>query len=124
MLYTSDACQAAVVEVLPFVPALSPECLRYSYSAVSYVVVTLPPPPHPAPPHHHHLSPPHIVLLPLQWPALLRPLSQLNELPAMVLERYSAVQTVCFCGAFPEIGRAWATMDNTLFLWRFDRWCA
>ena len=42
----------------------------------------------------------------------------------MVLERYSAVQTVCFCGAFPEIGRAWATVDNSLFLWRFDRWCA
>ena len=75
-----------------------------------------------APPSQHHV--PERAAVALQWPALLRPLSQLNELPAMVLERYSAVQTVCFCGVFPEIGRAWATVDNSLFLWRFDRWCA
>ncbi len=61
---------------------------------------------------------------PPQWPALLRPLSQLAELPKMVLERYAGVQTVAFCGVFPEIGRAWASIDNSLFLWRYDRWCA
>lgn len=43
-----------------------------------------------------------------------------NELPAAVLERYSTRQSVCFCGVLPEIGRAWATVDNALFLWRFD----
>ena len=59
----------------------------------------------------------------MQWPALLRPLSQLAELPKMVLERYAGVQTVAFCGVFPEIGRAWASIDNSLFLWRYDRWC-
>lgn len=59
----------------------------------------------------------------MQWPAVLRPLTQLAELPAQVLERYSAVQTVCFCGVFPQIRRAWASVDNTLFLWRLDRWC-
>lgn len=32
-------------------------------------------------------------------------------------------QTVAFCGVFPEIKRAWATVDNSLFLWRFDKWC-
>lgn len=40
----------------------------------------------------------------------------------MVTDRYNACQTVAFCGAFPEIRRAWATVDNSLFLWRFDTW--
>lgn len=60
----------------------------------------------------------------LQWPPLLRPLTQLAELPERVLDRYNAVQTVAFCGVFPEIRRAWASVDNALFLWRLDRWCA
>lgn len=42
----------------------------------------------------------------------------------MVLDRHSACQTVCFCGVFPEINRAWASVDNSFFMWRFDRWCA
>ena len=42
----------------------------------------------------------------------------------MVLERYNACQTVAFCGVFPEIKRAWATVDSRLYLWRYDRWCA
>jgi hypothetical protein len=33
-------------------------------------------------------------------------------------------QTVAFCGVFPDIKRAWASVDNSLFLWRFDKWCA
>lgn len=33
------------------------------------------------------------------------------------------MQTVAFCGVFPEIKRAWASVDNSLFLWRFDKWC-
>ena len=41
-----------------------------------------------------------------------------------MLERYNAVQTVAFCGVFPEIRRAWASVDNELFLWRLDRWWA
>jgi nuclear pore complex protein Nup155 len=28
---------------------------------------------------------------------------------------------VCFCGVLPSINRAWATVDNALFLWRLDR---
>lgn len=61
----------------------------------------------------------------VQWPSLLRPLSPiLNEMPGMVLERYGACQTVAFCGVFPDIRRAWASVDNSLFLWRFDKWCA
>lgn len=58
----------------------------------------------------------------MQWPSLLRPLTQLSELPQPVLQRYNAVQTVAFCGVFPEIRRAWASIDNELFLWRLDRW--
>ena len=37
------------------------------------------------------------------------------------MERYSTRQSVCFCGVLPEINRAWATVDNALFLWRLDR---
>jgi nuclear pore complex protein Nup155 len=40
----------------------------------------------------------------------------------MVMERYTACQTVAFCGVFPELRRAWASVDNALFLWRFDKW--
>lgn len=52
----------------------------------------------------------------------MRPLAQLQELPAQVIEKHSTVQTVCFCGVFPQIRRAWASVDNMLFLWRLDRW--
>ena len=45
-----------------------------------------------------------------------------NEMPKMVMERFSGCQTVAFCGVFPEINRAWASVDNALFLWRYDRW--
>ena len=59
----------------------------------------------------------------MQWPALLRPLSPIvNEMPSLVLDRYNSCQTVAFCGALPQIQRAWATVDNSLFLWRHDRW--
>ena len=37
------------------------------------------------------------------------------------MERYSTRQSVCFCGVLPSINRAWATVDNALFLWRLDR---
>ena len=56
---------------------------------------------------------------PSQWPAEITSM-RTHELPAVVLERYSTRQSVCFCGVFPEIRRAWATVDNALFLWRFD----
>ena len=61
----------------------------------------------------------------MQWPALVRAQSSsVTGIPAMVLERYNACQTVAFCGVFPEIKRAWATVDSRLYLWRYDRWCA
>jgi len=59
----------------------------------------------------------------LQWPSLLRPTSSMmGKMPAMVLQRFNACQVVCFCGVFPSIRRAWASVDNSLFLWRFDKW--
>ena len=57
-----------------------------------------------------------------QWPSLLRTLSPaLLDLPPMVQDKYRACQAMCFCGLFPSIGRAWASVDNSLFLWRYDR---
>lgn len=41
----------------------------------------------------------------------------------MVQDKYRTCQTMCFCGVFPEIRRAWASVDNSLFLWRYDRRC-
>eukprot|EP00878_Enallax_costatus_P030926 GHUV01033740.1.p1 GENE.GHUV01033740.1~~GHUV01033740.1.p1 ORF type:complete len:413 (+),score=119.95 GHUV01033740.1:567-1805(+) len=56
------------------------------------------------------------------WPSLLRPLSSvMPELPAMVQDKYRTCQTMCFCGVFPEIRRAWASVDNSLYLWRYDQ---
>lgn len=42
----------------------------------------------------------------------------------MLIERYNAAggQGTALCGIFPSIRRAWATVDNSLFLWRFDKW--
>ena len=48
--------------------------------------------------------------------------SSLTGMPPMVLDHFAACQTVAFCGVFPEIGRAWATVDARLYLWRYDRW--
>lgn len=56
------------------------------------------------------------------WPSLLRAVSpSMPDLPAMVQDKYRTCQTMCFCGVFPEIRRAWASVDNSLFLWRYDR---
>ena len=59
----------------------------------------------------------------MQWPPVLKPRSPVgSNMPGMVLDRYNAVQKGCFCGIFPEIKRAWASVDNSLFLWRYDKW--
>lgn len=64
---------------------------------------------------HLHAPPPS------QWPSPIRVLSpQMSNLPGMVLDKYRTAQTMCFCGVFPEIKRAWASIDNSLFLWRYE----
>ena len=69
----------------------------------------------PAPPCWHLLA-----SLSPQWPPLLA-LGPLAELPAMVLDRYRAADGVCLAGLLPDLGRAWATVDASLFLWRLGR---
>ena len=59
----------------------------------------------------------------LQWPSIIDVASN-RELPPVLIERYNAAggQGTALCGVFPSIRRAWATVDNSLFLWRFDKW--
>jgi Nup133 N terminal like len=58
----------------------------------------------------------------LQWPALVE-VSELRELPSMLVERYHSVgEVTTLCGIFPDIHRAWASVDSSLFIWRYDKW--
>ena len=59
---------------------------------------------------------------PPQWPPLLS-VVQHRQLPSVVEERVLTRQVFSLCGLFPEIHRAWATVDNALFLWRYDAQC-
>ncbi|XP_024539269.1 nuclear pore complex protein NUP155-like [Selaginella moellendorffii] len=58
-----------------------------------------------------------------EWPPYID-VSKKRELPPQVMECYNAGvgQGMAFCGIFPTIRRAWATVDETLFMWRFDKW--
>ncbi|XP_048318324.2 nuclear pore complex protein NUP155 isoform X1 [Ziziphus jujuba] len=60
---------------------------------------------------------------PREWPPLVEVLDTW-ELPPVLIERYNAAggEGTALCGVFPEIRRAWASVDNSLFLWRFDKW--
>ncbi|XP_052204518.1 nuclear pore complex protein NUP155 [Diospyros lotus] len=60
---------------------------------------------------------------PREWPPLVEVVDTW-ELPPILIDRYNAAggEGTALCGIFPEIRRAWATVDNTLFLWRFDKW--
>ncbi|KAL6001329.1 hypothetical protein ACLOJK_007063 [Asimina triloba] len=58
-----------------------------------------------------------------QWPPVVEAVDT-QELPPVLIERYNASggEGTALCGIFPEIRRAWASVDNSLFLWRFDKW--
>ncbi|WVZ26524.1 hypothetical protein V8G54_005068 [Vigna mungo] len=60
---------------------------------------------------------------PREWPPSVEVVNTW-ELPPVLIERYNAAggEGTAFCGIFPEIRRAWASVDNSLFLWRFDKW--
>ncbi|XAR72194.1 hypothetical protein NMG60_11018751 [Bertholletia excelsa] len=60
---------------------------------------------------------------PREWPPLVE-VANTWELPPVLIERYNAAggEGNALCGIFSEIRRAWATVDNSLFLWRFDKW--
>ncbi|XP_043693925.1 nuclear pore complex protein NUP155-like isoform X2 [Telopea speciosissima] len=60
---------------------------------------------------------------PREWPPLVEVVDTL-ELPPVLTERYNAAggEGTVLCGIFPELRRAWASVDNSLFLWRYDKW--
>ncbi|EEF36426.1 protein with unknown function [Ricinus communis] len=60
---------------------------------------------------------------PREWPPLIE-VGDTWELPPVLIERYNAAggEGTALCGIFPQIRRAWASVDNSLFLWRFDKW--
>ncbi|KDO60757.1 hypothetical protein CISIN_1g0005461mg, partial [Citrus sinensis] len=60
---------------------------------------------------------------PREWPPLVEVVDTW-DLPTVLVERYNAAggEGNALCGIFPEIRRAWASVDNSLFLWRFDKW--
>ncbi|GFS70486.1 nuclear pore complex protein Nup155 [Nephila pilipes] len=54
----------------------------------------------------------------------LHSLSQLNmvkriPLPSELVEQFGFMQSNCQMGLFPEVGRAWLTIDSNIFLWSF-----
>ncbi|KAL3644731.1 hypothetical protein CASFOL_009911 [Castilleja foliolosa] len=59
---------------------------------------------------------------PREWPPLVE-VVDMWELPPVLIERYNSAggEGTALCGIFPEIRRAWASVDNSLFLWRFDK---
>uniref|UniRef100_A0A0E0LAV3 Uncharacterized protein n=1 Tax=Oryza punctata TaxID=4537 RepID=A0A0E0LAV3_ORYPU len=60
---------------------------------------------------------------PKEWPPLVE-VAETRQLPPMLVERYNAAagEGTALCGIFSEIHRAWATVDNSFFIWRFDKW--
>ncbi|KAF5201025.1 Nuclear pore complex protein [Thalictrum thalictroides] len=60
---------------------------------------------------------------PKEWPSSVEVVDHW-DLPPVLIDRYNAAggEGTALCGIFPEIRRAWATVDNSLFLWRFDKW--
>ncbi|XP_072227693.1 nuclear pore complex protein Nup155 [Leuresthes tenuis] len=64
---------------------------------------------------------------PLQGPGLLSvpnlpELSSVRRvpLPPELVEQFSHMQFNCMMGVFPEISRAWLTIDNDIFMWNYE----
>lgn len=60
---------------------------------------------------------------PKDWPPLVE-IAETRQLPPILIERYNAAagEGTALCGIFSDIHRAWATVDNSFFVWRFDKW--
>ena len=41
-------------------------------------------------------------------------------LPAELVEHFGQMQCNCLIGLFPEIERAWLTIDSDIYVWRFE----
>ncbi|KAI1285437.1 Nuclear pore complex protein [Halotydeus destructor] len=55
----------------------------------------------------------------------MRSVSQISKLttiplPTNLREQFSQMQQNCEMGLFPEIGRAWLTVDSNIYLWSYD----
>ncbi|XP_039282164.1 nuclear pore complex protein Nup155 [Nilaparvata lugens] len=52
----------------------------------------------------------------------MKNLSVMNKvpLPPEILEHFSHLQCHCMMGIFPEINRAWLTIDSDIFIWNFE----
>ncbi|DBA94363.1 TPA: hypothetical protein ACH3X1_001969 [Trebouxia sp. C0004] len=60
--------------------------------------------------------------LPAGWPAVLSQEASITRpMPDMVIDSQRQVQAACFCGVFPEIEHAWASVDNVLYVWDTSR---
>ncbi|XP_031414368.1 nuclear pore complex protein Nup155 [Clupea harengus] len=64
---------------------------------------------------------------PLQGPGLVNvpSLPELSPykrvpLPPELVEQFSHMQCNCMMGVFPEISRAWLTIDNDIFMWNYE----
>ncbi|DBA89731.1 TPA: hypothetical protein ACH3X2_004613 [Trebouxia sp. C0005] len=60
--------------------------------------------------------------LPAGWPAVLSQEASITRpMPDMVIDSQRQMQAACFCGVFPEIEHAWASVDNVLYVWDTSR---
>lgn len=44
---------------------------------------------------------------------------QIHVIPDILMAQFEGRECRCFMGLFAQIGRAWMTVDNRLFLWDF-----
>ncbi|KAJ2701379.1 hypothetical protein H4218_001444 [Coemansia sp. IMI 209128] len=56
--------------------------------------------------------------LPVDWQVVTK--QRLIPLPDALFEQYDLLECRCFMGLFPEIKRAWITVDHRLFLWNYE----
>ncbi|KAJ2725118.1 hypothetical protein GGI07_001488 [Coemansia sp. Benny D115] len=56
--------------------------------------------------------------IPSDWQVVTK--QRLVALPDALFEQYDLLECRCFMGLFPEIKRAWITVDHRLFLWNYE----
>ncbi|ALC39288.1 Nup154 [Drosophila busckii] len=44
-----------------------------------------------------------------------------SSIPTEILEHFNHIKTHCNMGLFPEIGRAWLTIDSGMYIWTYDQ---
>ncbi|KAI8323592.1 nucleoporin-domain-containing protein, partial [Martensiomyces pterosporus] len=58
------------------------------------------------------------VAIPPEWQVVTK--QRMIPLPDALFEQYDLLECRCFMGLFPEIKRAWITVDHRLFLWNYE----